>query len=70
MTADALRPREQRVAAALVEAFAGDFPADILAVRAGDPLDADAPVPDGAPHARRRLRGRLVARQQPEPSIR
>ena len=49
VTADALRPREQRVTSAIVEAFAGDFPADILAVRAGDPLDADAPVPSGVP---------------------
>ncbi len=49
VTADALRPREQRVTAALVDGFAGDFPADILAVRAGDPLDADAPVPSGVP---------------------
>src|ERR1700722_8926728 len=49
VTADALRPREQRVASALVEAFGGDFPADILAMRAGDPLDADAPVPTAVP---------------------
>ena len=49
VTADAMRPREQRVEAALVEGFAGDFPADILALRAGDPLDADAPVPTAMP---------------------
>jgi hypothetical protein len=49
VTADALRPREERVSAALVEAFAGAFPADILAVRAGDPLEADAPVPTAVP---------------------
>ena len=49
VTADALRPREQRVASALVEAFGGDFPADILAMRAGDSLDADAPVPSAVP---------------------
>jgi hypothetical protein len=49
VTADALRPREERVTAALVEAFAGAFPADILAVRAGDPLEADAPVPNATP---------------------
>jgi hypothetical protein len=49
VTADAARPREQRVAAALVEGFAGAFPADILAVHAGDPLDADAPVPSALP---------------------
>jgi hypothetical protein len=49
VTADALRPREERVSAALVEAFAGAFPADILAVRAGDPLEADAPVPTALP---------------------
>jgi hypothetical protein len=49
VTVDALRPREQRVAAALVQAFGDAFPADILAVRAGDPLDADAPVPSALP---------------------
>jgi hypothetical protein len=49
VTVDALRPREQRVTAAVVEGFAGAFPADILAARAGDPLDADAPVPGTSP---------------------
>jgi hypothetical protein len=49
VTVDASRPREQRVAAALVEAFAADFPADILAMKAGDPLDPDAPVPATVP---------------------
>jgi hypothetical protein len=47
-TTQAMRPREQRVAQALVDGFTADFPADILSVKAGDPLDPDAPVPDGA----------------------
>src|SRR5580698_1951604 len=49
VTVDAPRPREQRVAAALVAGFAGEFPADMLLLRAGDPLDADAPVPAALP---------------------
>jgi hypothetical protein len=49
VTIDAARPREQRVAAALVDAFGADFPADILALKAGDPLDPDAPVPSTVP---------------------
>jgi hypothetical protein len=48
-TADAMRPREQRVAQAVVDGFAAAFPADVLAVRAGEPLAADAPAPRGAP---------------------
>jgi hypothetical protein len=49
VTVDAARPREQRVTAALVEGFNGAFPADILVLRAGEPLDADAPVPSALP---------------------
>ncbi|HXN31970.1 MAG TPA: hypothetical protein VN894_08915 [Polyangiaceae bacterium] len=48
-TVDAMRPREQRVTQAVVSGFAAAFPADILAVRAGEPLGPDAPVPAGAP---------------------
>jgi len=49
VTPDALRAREQRVAQALAEGFAASFPTDLLSVRAGEPLAADAPVPAGAP---------------------
>jgi hypothetical protein len=48
-TPDAMRPREQRVAQALVDGFAAVFPADVFTVHAGDPLAADAPVPTGSP---------------------
>lgn len=48
LTVDAMRPREQRVAQAIADGFAADFPADVLAVRAGEPLAPDAPTP-GAP---------------------
>ena len=49
VTIDAMRPREQRVATALAQAFSDAFPPDVLAMRAGDPLDPDAPVPNDAP---------------------
>jgi hypothetical protein len=49
MTTDAMRPREQRVAAALVQAFNEDFPPDILSMKAGDPLDPDATAPTATP---------------------
>jgi hypothetical protein len=49
VTADAMRPREQRVAQALVDGFSAAFPPDVLAVRAGEPLAVDAPIPAGAP---------------------
>jgi hypothetical protein len=42
---DALRPREQKVAQDLVQGFAGEIPADVLTVSAGDPLDGDAQPP-------------------------
>jgi hypothetical protein len=44
-TTDAMRVREKRVADSVVQGFAADFPADVLLVRAGPPLDPDAPVP-------------------------
>src|ERR1019366_4500591 len=49
LTIDAMRPREQRVATALAQAFSDAFPSDILSMRAGDPLDPDAPAPTAVP---------------------
>ncbi len=49
LTADALRGREDRVAAALAQGFAADFPADILALRAAPGLAPDAPAPTATP---------------------
>jgi hypothetical protein len=49
VTVDAMRPREQRVGGALAQAVSDAFPADILAMRVGDPLDPDAPVPTATP---------------------
>ncbi len=43
MTADALRPREDRVAAALAQALGEAFPAEVLSVQPGPTLDPDAP---------------------------
>ncbi len=48
-TAEAMRPREQRVAEAVVQAFASEFAADILLLHAGPPLDPDAPIPSTGP---------------------
>ena len=45
----AMRAREQRVAADVVKGFADEIPPDVLAVRAGEPLDAGAPNPTGVP---------------------
>jgi hypothetical protein len=42
LTTAALRQREQRVAQDLVAGFAGDFPSDVLALKAGDPIEGDA----------------------------
>jgi hypothetical protein len=47
LTADAMRPREQRVAQAVVEGFAAAFPTDVLSVHAGEPLAAGDPAPAG-----------------------
>ena len=49
VTTAAMRAREQRVAADIVQGFAGEIPADVLAVRAADPLAGDAPNPTGVP---------------------
>ena len=49
LTADALHPREQRVAQALADRFATAFPADILGLHPAPPLDADAPAPTKVP---------------------
>jgi hypothetical protein len=49
VTADALRPREDRVAKGFAEALSGAFPAEVLAVQAGPTLGADAPAPTGVP---------------------
>ncbi len=48
-TTEAMRPREQHVAESVVQGFAAYFPADVLLLRAGAPLDPDAPVPNDAP---------------------
>ena len=48
-TTEAMRPREQRVAEALVQGLVSEFPADVLSLRAGPPLDPEAPVPSDAP---------------------
>jgi hypothetical protein len=48
-TAEAMRPREQRVAESVVQAFASEFPADVLLLHAGPPLDPDAPIPSTGP---------------------
>jgi len=46
VTADALAPRQQRVAEAIAASFADAFPADVLAMRPGEPLAPDAaPLP-------------------------
>ena len=49
VTTAAMRSREQRVAADVVKGFADEIPPDVLAVRAGEPLDAGAPNPAGVP---------------------
>jgi hypothetical protein len=49
VTTAAMRAREQRVAADVVKGFADEIPPDVLAVRAGEPLDAGAPNPTGVP---------------------
>lgn len=49
VTGDALRPNEQAVQDAIVKRFGDDFPADVLSVRAGDPLAPDAPSPTSVP---------------------
>ncbi|HEY1696193.1 MAG TPA: hypothetical protein VGG39_28700 [Polyangiaceae bacterium] len=49
VTAAAMRTREQHVAADVVQGFAGEISPDILAVKAGEPLAPDAPMPTAVP---------------------
>jgi hypothetical protein len=49
VTTNAMRPRERRVAQDIAQGFAANFPTDILAMRAGDPLAPDAPAPSAVP---------------------
>jgi len=49
VTVAAMRAREQRVAGDLVKGLAAEMPADVLALRPGDPLAADAPMPKDVP---------------------
>jgi hypothetical protein len=46
--ADAFRPREERVAQSIAQAFDAAFPSDVLALRLGDPLAPDDPLPAAA----------------------
>jgi hypothetical protein len=47
VTTAAMHARERRVAEDLAKGFAAEIPADVLVVRAGEPLAADAPMPSG-----------------------
>jgi hypothetical protein len=49
MTPEAFRPREEKTAQALSQRFAAAFPPDVLLLKPGAPLDADAPVPASPP---------------------
>ena len=49
VTADMLRPNERGVQDAVVKQFGEAFPADVIAVHAGDPLSADEPSPAAVP---------------------
>jgi hypothetical protein len=49
VTVAAMRTREQRVSADLVKGLAAELPADVLTLRAGEPLAADAPMPKDVP---------------------
>jgi hypothetical protein len=49
LTTAAMRSREQRVAGDLVKGFGDEVTPDVLAVRAGEPLAADAPNPSAMP---------------------
>jgi len=49
VTPDVLRPREERVEQSLAQAFGVAFPSDVLVLKPGDPLDADAPAPTKPP---------------------
>ena len=49
LTPDALATREQKVAQDIVQGFSGEFPADVLSMKAADRLAADAPLPTNVP---------------------
>lgn len=49
LTPDALASREKRVAADVVQGFAGEFPPDVLSMTAADRIPADAPMPSKVP---------------------
>jgi hypothetical protein len=49
VTTAAMRQREHRVAADVVKGFAAGVSADVLSMREGEPLDADAPNPTAVP---------------------
>jgi hypothetical protein len=49
VTDAAMHKREQRVAGDLVKGLGAELPADVLALRAGEPLAADAPLPKDVP---------------------
>jgi hypothetical protein len=49
VTTNTMRPRERRVAQDIVQSFATNFPTDVLAMRAGDPLAPDAAAPTAVP---------------------
>ena len=66
VTATAMHAREQRVAADLVQGFAGEIPADVLSMKAGAPLGADDPMPTDGADAGRRLLAGVVPREHRE----
>lgn len=49
VTDAAMHKREQRVAEDLVKGMAAELPSDVLALRAGEPLPVDAPMPTDVP---------------------
>jgi hypothetical protein len=49
VSAEAISPREQRVADSVTQGFAAAFPSDVLSMRAGEPLGPDAPLPTDTP---------------------
>ena len=49
VTTAALRSREQKVAGDLVQGFAGEIPADVLALKVGQPLGPEDPAPKDVP---------------------
>jgi hypothetical protein len=49
VTPAALRLREERVEQSLAQTFAAAFPADVLLLQPGEPLEPDAPTPTKVP---------------------